>query len=80
MPGVLTDWTAVDEGVTEVIVVVLAEALEKGGLIIGLPDEDVARVSVTEVFFMEDREGGGGSAICERCSYCREAGEAWGNA
>lgn len=36
----------------------VAEAVEKGGVIAGLPDDDVTD---GEGFFMEDRVGGGGS-------------------
>jgi hypothetical protein len=48
----------VEEGVKDVTVVDVAEAVENGGLIAGLPDDEVADgVS----FFMEDRVGGAGS-------------------
>jgi hypothetical protein len=43
--------------VRDVSVVDVAEAVEKGGLIAGLPDDEVAD---GEGFFMEDRVGGGG--------------------
>ena len=47
-----------EEGVREdASVVDVAEAVEKGGLIAGLPDDDVAD---GEGFFMEDCVGGGG--------------------
>lgn len=48
----------VEEGVRDVSVVDVAEAVEKGGVIAGLPDDDVTDGGG---FFMEDRVGGGGS-------------------
>lgn len=50
------------EGVIDVTVVVDADALEKGVLTTGLPDEDVI---VVGEFFIEEREGGGGRVIGE---------------
>jgi len=38
-------------------VVDVAEAVEKGGLMAGLPDDEVAD---GDIFFIEDRVGGGG--------------------
>lgn len=41
----------------DVSVVDVTEAVEKGGVVAGLPVDEVAD---TEGFFMEDRDGGGG--------------------